>query len=168
MSESDFIQAVAFILKDVDDDEQRAEYEASILDCLERSDGSSGLEALDRNLLGGGGAAFQWEDFLDLADVWDSLELIRDSLSPSKCARLLVTLLLAWRRLRAVRIPLSKSQFLVMRAVKRGHANFADIVRYTGLGEETVRQAISELAPMRYQRDIPLIEVGPQGIVTQF
>jgi hypothetical protein len=83
-------------------------------------------------------------------------------------AKLLVALVKGWRRLRALRVPLTGPQFRVVWAVKKEQASAEAIAGYTGLAPAAVTAAAGELAALQYQRDIPLLPVTAAGYATEF
>jgi len=128
----------------------------------------SGLEALDRSLDEPGGAAFLWEDVLALGDAYDLLRSVLDDLSPERASGVLVKLVLAWRRLRQVRVALDADEFEVLLAVKRGARDTASIAANSKLSPDRVLVVVNGLKARTYKPGVPLVETDASGLLTRF
>ncbi len=124
------------------------------------------LKQTDPNDLGGGGAAFLWEDVLDLGDVIDTLSDF--SFPPEKLRLIAWKLLSAWTALRKVRVELNEHEFRTIRAVKAGKKTIAEIASYTKLSPAQAGGAVNSLRSKRYKQDVPLIEGDDQSLTTRF
>src|SRR5687767_13702500 len=59
-------------------------------------------------LRGGGGAAFLWEDLLSLEDAADAADGMWGALDPATQVKLVLKLVLFWRKLRGIRVNLDR------------------------------------------------------------
>lgn len=168
MTEQELMESLQFVLRTIPDDD-RADRVAAILDVIESSDAAAEFEATDRTVVGSSAAyAFQWEDVLNLGDIWDILKGTSAGLSPSELAKILVALVKGWAKLRSVRISLNERQFKVLRAVKQGNNTAEAIAAYTGLAVEDVTSVGAELEKLRYKQDIPILKVSGNSYSTDF
>ena len=123
---------------------------------------TSGFRMLDPSLDSEGGFAFLWEDFLPLSDILDGLGAMTGQYAPDELAKIAILLVQAWRRLRRVRVQLTKEEMAVMLAVKRGAKSSDHIAERCGLPLAEATAAIKSLTPRRYKEDVPLLD-GIQG-----
>jgi hypothetical protein len=126
------------------------------------------LQATDPSLTGAGGAAFLWEDVLTIGDLVDVLRPMLGGFAPNESAKLLVKLLSTWGQLRRTRVMLSKAEFAVLLAVKRGRKTAAEISAYTGIDRPTVQSTIDALSARHYKEEITLLEGSPDALATKF
>ena len=135
---------------------------------LNRLAAECGVAALDPNVLGDGGAAFLWEDLLSLEDAASVAGDTIKALDPEEQVKLVLKLMLFWRKLRGVRVSLGKSEYRIIKEVKRKPGTLAEIAVRLGDSEETVGPVVRELAARRYRGDIMLLEEKGGILSTQF
>jgi hypothetical protein len=128
-----------------------------------------GLHQLDPDLIKGGGAAFLWEDVLDLGDMLDAVRSVESGFAPNELAILLVRLFAFWRRLRTVRVSLSEQQFRVLRAIKTGRKTIADIAAMTGIPHDRIQETLNEMRMVEYKAaTVPLVDGDDGSLATRF
>jgi hypothetical protein len=127
-----------------------------------------GAAALDPNVLGGGGAAFLWEDLLSLEDVTAVAGESLKALDPETQVKLLLKMVLFWRKLRGVRVALGKEEYQVMKAVKQKSGTVAEIAARLGMPAEAVGPVVDVLKAKRYRDGIMLLEETGGIFSTQF
>jgi hypothetical protein len=134
-----------------------------------RKEEHQSLKALDGRLSPeGGGYAFNWEDAFGLSvAVETALGFIGD-LAPADAAAMLFCMVEFWRRLRRIRVPLSRDEFFVMKAVRNGCTTRNSIAAMTGLGVEAVDRSTSSLKSRVYREDTVLLEGEEGSLVTSF
>ncbi len=169
MNTDDRSDGIRFALKEIPDD-AAVRLIAILMDELDgTSKATHGFDALDPNVSpSGGGAAFLWADVLAIGEAADVAgDLLRD-LSPLDAAKVILALFCFHRRLRRKRVALSREEFVVLLAIRRGHAHLGEIADYTGLPKGEVEKVIASLENRRYQEDIPLLDRGADGWTTRF
>lgn len=151
-------------------DEDRDRITAAVSDLLEAViDNEAGWQALDPKIpVSKGGTAFLWSDILGIGDAADVAGELLGDFTPLDAAKILLKMAVFWRQLRSIRVDLTREQFMVLRAVKKGNSDTKSIAGYTGLPQDTVDRVVSELQKLRYKEDIPLIETSEGGLNSKF
>jgi HAMP domain-containing protein len=127
-----------------------------------------GAAALDPNLFAEGGQAFLWEDLLSLEDAKRLLGGILNPMDVATQAKILLKLVLFWRKLREVRVGLDKNQYLTLKAVKGGAHSVEAIAANLNRRVEEIRQVVDSLKAKRYRGDVPLLEEKDGALSTRF
>lgn len=124
-------------------------------------------EALDRTVLpekgdlDAGGYAFLWADVLAMDALAAALfGVVQDH---TKMVPLLREVFGVWRRLREVRVPLTREQFRVLACIKSGVDTEQGIVGRTGFDGARVARALADLQRMTYKKGQPLVRKGVGG-----
>jgi DNA-binding MarR family transcriptional regulator len=103
------------------------------------------------------------EDVADTAEgVWGALDLATQ-------IKLVLTLVLFWRKLRGVRVNLDRDQFQAMKAVKRNQPiPTADLAAKLGRPPAEVQPVVDALKAMKYRDEITLLEESGGLLRTRF
>ena len=167
---SEFENGIRFALKDSMAEDHRLRVQDMLLDIVEGIPESElGWQALDPNLsTKGGGTAFLWEDVLAIGDAADIAADLLDLLSPLDAAKVILKMVLVWKRLRQVRVHLNHDEFKVLRAIKRGYSKIDEIAEYTDLPRDRVDEVIQELKIRKYREEIHLVEDLDGQLTTKF
>ena len=159
---------IAFAMLGVADEDQRCRLVDAVLDMRGVRGTGESMQVLDPNITGGGGAAFLWEDVVALGDAVDAAVDLLGDFSPTDGAKLLWSMVGLWRQLRKVRVELTRDEFRVLRAIKRGNRTVPAIAAYATLAPATVDDVVRRLQSRRYREEIPLVEAGQDGLSTRF
>jgi len=129
-------------------------------------------EALDKTIVpekgqtDSGGYAFLWTDVLALGEVMEALS------STGQTNEVIIEavrkLLAVWRRLREVRVPLSRAQFRVLQCIRTGFATEDAIASKAVLSRAIVDETLQQLESLHYKGNVPLASKGPDGWTTPF
>ncbi len=165
---TEFENGIRFALRGLDPDD--ADRLAGLIaDELDENVSTDGVwQVLDANVVTDGGAAFKWSDVLAIGDAVDIGGDVLGGLDPLDAVKVLMNMVLLWRRLRRVRVPLSGEEFRVLRALKAGFRTPVEISSYTELIEESVRETLQQLQERRCFTDIPLAECNNNEWSTSF
>ena len=166
---TEYEKGISFALKDIDKELARRLI-PTLIEYIDKAGLTDGRwEAIVPNVsLRGGGEAFQWEDVLAIGDITDMVGDLIGGLTPLECAKMIVCMLKLLRRKCGVTVLLGQDEFKVLRAIKRGCSNIADIAEYTGLTTKCVESVVSDLQTRMYKKEIPLVVKTTAGIETDF
>jgi hypothetical protein len=150
--------------------EAREKLLSSLIDVInEQKSRSEGIKAIDESLFGEPAAyAFHWEDVLAVSEAVESAFAVIVELPPAEAALMLLCMVEFWHRLRRNRIPLSRSEYLVLGAIQRGNRSKNAIEAATGLDGAVVEDTLTGLKSRMYRVETPLVDGDEGGYVTSF